>query len=113
MWMLSLSPQHQNSSYLTEEALECKALVLNINYGNNRKAHRKEVTTMFLADYDPTIYYKTLKEEGIEEGINIGEDNINLLAQKMSADQRLDDFLRSTSDKAYQKQLLKEYGLTE
>lgn len=47
------------------------------------------------------------KEEGKEEG----EANVNRLGILMKAAGRLDDFLKSLSDKEYQKQLFVEFGI--
>ena len=106
-------PQKQAHGFFTPPALECQALMLNINYGNNRrlmencrplmeysqfihqirqyitagytpahavdsavnvciqkgiladvlKAHRKEVITMFLEDYDEELHLRTLRSK--------------------------------------------------
>lgn len=146
-------------------ALECRALVLNINYGQNQelmekckplldystfiyrirhnlalgcsttaavdravdqclkddiltdvlRAHRREVTTMFLEEYDQELHYKTIRKEGYEDGFedgsNSGEERINLLIQRLAADNRQDDIIRAASDRKFQKELLKDYGL--
>lgn len=150
-------PQKQAHGFFTPPALECQALMLNINYGNNRqlmekcrplmeysqfihqirqyitagytpahavdsavnvciqkgiladvlKAHRKEVITMFLEDYDEELHLRTLRREGYEDGM----EQINRLVKHLLADNRMDDLKRSLDDSDFQKALLKEYDL--
>lgn len=150
-------------------ALECTALVLNINYGKNQelmekcrplldysrfifyirqklaegyspessvdlaverclkediltdalRAHRKEVTSMFLEDFDAEFHERSIRaesfEDGFENGFENGKENsrsrINTLNQKLLKDNRSDDLLRSTTDRDFQERLLKEYGI--
>jgi hypothetical protein len=70
---------------------------------------------MILEEFDVDKYERSLKQEGREEGIEygreLGEERINALNQKLIADNRTQDLLRATQDKAYQEQLLKEYHL--
>lgn len=150
-------PQKQAHGFFTPPALECQALMLNINYGNNRqlmencrplmeysqfihqirqyitagytpahavdsavnvciqkgiladvlKAHRKEVITMFLEDYDEELHLRTLRREGYEDGM----EQLNRLVKHLLADNRMDDLKRSLDDSDFQKALLKEYDL--
>jgi hypothetical protein len=158
-------------------ALECRALVLNINYGKNQEllnrckplldysrfiyyiregtrngltaqgamdqaierclkedilsdvltAHRKEVVSMFLEEYDEELHYRTLRREGYEDGFEDGRDEglnkgrtegqikgearVSLLHQKLVNDKRMDDLQRSCTDEAFRKKLFDEYGL--
>ena len=78
-----------------EPCIECKALVLNINYGHNQELmnacrklyeyayfiqkvrdflsrHRAEVKDLFLTEYDEKLHEQTLREEGRMEGIGQG-----------------------------------------
>ena len=75
------------------------------------RTHRKEVTSMFLEDFDDEQYHQMLKKEGFKEGFDSGSDNINTLVQKLLADNRTDDLRRSTKDRQFQKKLLQEYGI--
>lgn len=150
-------PQKQAHGFFTPPALECQALMLNINYGNNRqlmekcrplmeysqfihqirqhitagytpthavdsavnvciqkgiladvlKAHRKEVITMFLEDYDEELHLRTLRREGYEDGM----EQINRLNKLLLTDNRIEDLKRSVNDSDFQKALLKEYDL--
>jgi hypothetical protein len=154
-------------------ALECRALVLNINYGKNQEllnrckplldysrfiyyiregtrngltaqeamdqaierclkedilsdvltAHRKEVVSMFLEEYDEELHYRTLRREGYEDGRDEGriegrlegrlegEARMRLLHQKLLEDKRMEDLYRSFQDKSFEDKLCKEYGL--
>lgn len=51
------------------------------------------------------------KNEGIEQGIEIGLELINKLNLYLTQQKRLDDLTRSITDREYQKQLLKEFHL--
>ena len=83
------------------------------------RANRKEVTNMFLEEYDEELHHKVLKKEGFDSGYSSGYDTaiketqkrINALAQRLREDDRTEDFFRSTTDPEYQKKLLIEYGL--
>ena len=81
------------------------------------RVHRKEVTTMFLEDYerDMEIHERTLRreaiEQGLQQGIQQGQQKINQLNQKLLQDNRMDDLLRATQDSTFQEKLLKEYGI--
>lgn len=52
-------------------------------------------------------------ELGVAEGISEGQKRINMLNQKLIADGRNDDLIRSFEDSEFQAKLLKEYGLGE
>ena len=47
------------------------------------------------------------REQGIEQGI----DRVNTLHNKLIAAGRIEDLNRSTTDKEYQKQLMREFGI--
>lgn len=51
--------------------------------------------------------------QGLSQGLNQGIGLINLLVQKLLADDRLEDLKKSVTDSAFQQQLLKEYKLTD
>ena len=50
-------------------------------------------------------------EEGLEEGREQGRDIVNQLITLLLSDGRTEDLKKSASDREYQIQLLKEYGL--
>lgn len=49
--------------------------------------------------------------EGRAEGRTEGETRVNLLNSRLISEKRFDDLARATSDKLFQAQLYKEYGL--
>lgn len=79
------------------------------------RAHRKEVTAMFLEEYDQEQHYKTLRDEGYEDGFEDGFDNglekFRALSDKLVENNRKDDIIRAATDRDFQKKLFKEYGL--
>ena len=52
-------------------------------------------------------------DEGMEKGMEQGQNLINKLNARLLQDGRMDDLKRSTEDPQFQRQLLKEYGLRE
>ena len=63
---------------------------------------------MSIYEYDEELHFKTLREEGREEGLELGEHRLNQLYSILIDTDRLDDLKRATKDKAYQKQLMSE-----
>ena len=51
------------------------------------------------------------RTEGRAEGRTEGETRVNLLNSRLISEKRFDDLARATSDKLFQTQLYKEYGL--
>ncbi len=51
------------------------------------------------------------RAEGRTEGRTEGETRVNLLNSRLISEKRFDDLARATSDKLFQAQLYKEYGL--
>ena len=49
--------------------------------------------------------------KGREEGISLEQNRFNTLIKKLSEQGRIDDIIRSASDRTYQEQLFKEFGL--
>ncbi|MDO4338553.1 MAG: hypothetical protein Q4C91_10795 [Eubacteriales bacterium] len=159
------------SGELASPALECRAVILNINYGKNQrlmekckplldysrfiyyireniskghspqkavelavdrcleenilvdvlKEHRKEVVSMFLDEYDDELFTKRMYENiakesaeaGRKAGMEAGQKAINTLATCLLDDKRQDELMRSFTDSALQKKLLREYHLLE
>lgn len=90
--------------------LECKARMLNINYGHNQQilnTCRSEVFHMILTEYDEKKHLRNIREEGREEGI----EKINTLNCLLIEANRMDDVARAAKDKQFQEQLFKEFGL--
>ena len=52
-----------------------------------------------------------IKQEGIDEGKQIGVEQINRLNQRLIEQGRFDDLTKAASDKVYQEKLLKEFEI--
>ena len=72
---------------------------------------KAEVSLMLLTEFNQEAFARVIRNEGVEEGIEIGEDRVNQLHSYLISDKRFDDLTRATKDKQYQAQLYKEYGL--
>ena len=72
---------------------------------------KAEVSLMLLAEFNQEAFARAIRNEGVEEGIEKGEDRVNQLNFYLILDKRFDDLTRATKDKQYQAQLYKEYGL--
>lgn len=75
------------------------------------RVYRKEVTTMFLEEFDEEAYRKATREKGYDEGYNEGCDSCNILVSRLLEDNRFEDLKRSTVDKAFRRELLREFEL--
>lgn len=75
------------------------------------KHYRQEVLGMLLEEFDVKKYERTLKQEGLEEGLEKGQERINTLYKYLKSDNRIDDLMRAIDDANYQDTLLKEYHL--
>lgn len=101
--------------------------------------HRAEVISVILTSFNQEVYERGLREEAIEEGLKEGREkgikegikegmekgikegikegkeiateNMNLLNQKLIQDNRIADLERSVTEREFQKQLMKEYGI--
>ena len=84
---------------------------------------KAEVVKMSIYEFDEEREMKLIREDerdigrelGLEEGKEIGreegKDKINELNKRLKADARTEDIMKAIDDKAYQEQLMKEYGL--
>ena len=63
---------------------------------------------MSIYEYDEELHFRTLYEEGVEDGMEQGESRLNKLYSILIDMDRLDDLKRATQDKAYQEQLMME-----
>jgi len=73
--------------------------------------HKSEVVGMLLTEYDEKKVWEDFKKDVYEEGYNSCENIINSLNNKLIELNRIDDLARSTTDKDFQKQLIKELVL--
>ena len=58
-----------------------------------------------------TVLGQMLMQDGIEKGIQKGEDRVNCLNQLLAKVNRTQDIIRAASDTEYQKKLFKEFNL--
>ena len=75
------------------------------------RVHRKEVSAMYLEEYDEERHKRTIREEGYEDGFEAGENRMNALYGLLLKYNREEDLVRAVSDAEFRKKLLKEYGL--
>ena len=68
---------------------------------------RGEVYDMLLTEFDEERYERTLRQDAFEEG----EERLNKLIEILLSGGRIEDLRKSTIDKEYRRQLMKEFGL--
>lgn len=77
--------------------------------------HRNEVFNMILTEYDEQAHIEKerdwSRQEGLEEGITVGEQRITDLYRYLIKDDRMEDMKKATEDKKFQEELLEEYKL--
>lgn len=71
------------------------------------REHRSEVLGMMLEEFDVDKYERTIRREGIEQGI----ERVNRLTQVLLEQNRMEDLKRSLKDSEYQKTLFQEFHL--
>ena len=76
---------------------------------------RSEVYDMLLTEFDEERYERTLRkdalEEGIEKGIEVEKKRLNKLIEILLSEGRIEDLRKSTVNREYQNQLMKEFGI--
>ncbi|MDO4514605.1 MAG: hypothetical protein Q4B72_11300 [Lachnospiraceae bacterium] len=72
---------------------------------------RSEVYDMLLTEFDEERYERTLRQDALEDGIEKGENRLNKLIEILLSEGRIEDLRKSTIDKEYRRQLMKEFGL--
>ena len=101
-----------NGSELKEAVEQAIDLCIQENHLKSYLLKKKaEVSLMLLTEFNQEAFARVIRNEGVEEGIEIGEDRVNQLHSYLISDKRFDDLTRATKDKQYQAQLYKEYGL--
>ncbi len=83
--------------------------------------NRAEVLGMLLEEFDAEKYERTIRSEGWEEGREAGREEgrkegtikVNRLGILLTEAGRSNDFLKSLSDREFQKKLFVEFGLEE
>ena len=63
---------------------------------------------MSIYEYDEELHFRTLYEEGVEDGMERGEIRLNKLCSILIDQGRLDDLKHATQDKTYQERLMAE-----
>ena len=66
---------------------------------------------MLLTEYDEQAHIEYEKEISYEEGKAEGREGLSKLVQLLLADGRVDDIDKVTKDKAYCKQLMREFEI--
>jgi len=97
-----LDEKKKEGMYITRDAVE----LLNscVNAGLLLSGNEEEGAEMCKA-------IQELVEEGRNEGISRGYDQLNRLNQCLAKENRIEDLIRAASDQEYQKKLLEEYGI--
>ena len=72
------------------------------------RKNRAEAIKVSIYEYDEELHFRTLYEEGMEDGIEQGKGCINKLNSLLIDMGRIDDLKRATQDKSYQEQLMIE-----
>lgn len=68
---------------------------------------RSEVYDMLLTEFDEERYERTIRQDALEEG----EERLNKLIEILLSEGRIEDLRKSTIDKKYRRQLMKEFDL--
>lgn len=100
----------QHFSHLSED--ECDALEVFIGMQELDKAGRKTYRNPKGEDYNMCTALVEIREEGIEKGIEKGENMLGRLAQMMQADGRQEEFFACCADADRRKALFREYGIS-
>ena len=127
--LVSYTREFQKEEHDLKKAVE-KAInrCIQENYLKNYLLKKKaEVSLMLLTEFNQEAFAQAMRTEGWEEGRaeglsegraegrtegrTEGETRVNLLNSRLISEKRFDDLARATSDKLFQAQLYKEYGL--
>lgn len=77
--------------------------------------HRAEVMDMILTEYDEKRHMEMERDEwlqeGIQQGIQTGEDKFSALTVKLLEESRTEDLARASKDKAFREKLYHEYNI--
>ncbi|MCC8151536.1 MAG: Rpn family recombination-promoting nuclease/putative transposase [Lachnospiraceae bacterium] len=98
----------QTDEYIGEACEELKKLS-----ADERKRLEYEAREKALRDYNSQAksYYDRGHAAGREEGMEKGQEKINSLILKLAELGRMDDITRAAADRAYQEELLREFGM--
>ncbi len=106
---VEISRQYMNGDMPVKDALEC-AIQYCIEHGilyDILRNHRAEVLGMLLEEFDVDKYERTIRMEGVEEGI----ERSNRLTRILIEQNRMKDMERAIQDPDYQKKLFREFDV--
>ena len=66
---------------------------------------------MLLTGFDEERFVRTMKEEGIEEGIEKEGERMGRLILRLTAEKRFRDLERAAIDRTFKEELYARYGL--
>ena len=72
------------------------------------RKNRAEAVKVSIYEYDEELHFRTLREEGREESLELGENRLAELLQTLMDAGRNEDMRRAISDPEYRKQLYLE-----
>lgn len=106
---VEVSRQYMADGLAVKEALE-QAIQYCMEHGilyETLRNYRAEVLGMLLEEFDVDKYERTIRKEGMEEGV----ERSNYLARILIEQNRVEDLKRAAFDPAYQKELFREFHL--
>lgn len=118
---VEVSRQFMADGLTVKEALE-QAIQYCMEHGilyETLRDYRAEVLGMLLEEFDVDKYERTIRQEGMEEGMKqgieqgqaLGVERSNHLARILIEQNRVEDLKRAAFDPAYQKELFREFRL--
>ena len=110
---VAVSRRYASDGFKMQEALN-RAIEYCIDHdilSDFLKKYRAEVLGMLLEEFDAEKYERSIRRDGIEEGIERGQARISLLYQRLKTDNRIEELMRAIDDAEYREQLLNEYDL--
>ncbi len=118
---VEVSRQYMADGLAVKEALE-QAIQYCMEHGilyDILRDYRAEVLGMLLEEFDVDKYERTIRQEGMEEGMKqgieqgqaLGVERSNHLARILIEQNRVEDLKRAAFDPAYQKELFREFRL--
>ena len=118
---VEVSRQFMADGLTVKEALE-QAIQYCMEHGilyETLRDYRAEVLGMLLEEFDVDKYERTIRQEGMEEGMKqgieqgqaLGVERSNHLARILIEQNRVEDLKRAAFDPAYQKELFREFHL--
>lgn len=110
---VDISRQFMEQGLPRQEAME-SAIQYCIEQGILAKTltkYRAEVLGMILEEFNREKYERTIREDGREEGIEIGQERLRRLTKALIEQKRLEDLERSTYDSEYLEKLYREFHI--